>query len=290
MPRESRVEFRALNVKAHPHPEGIYEKLWISAAQMGSILKFRGDKWGMVGTWQVIKVNGKPAIEGELWRFTYIDPNEPWFNVEKKAEATAEDLKAIQIPNHLKPSMKRFRYLFATDQHQLFVQTYGDGETLGIEPAQNFVFALLNQKALELPAVVVDLVQDKESLSRFIQRSHLQTLFIDISKPNPDRFSKEDEDDLFEAMSREGVKRKKIELIAENDEGIKPNEETLKQARVAATNGHVKATALSPDGGTKIFDTKNHPITEAFTYMVGRDSLVERFRTNALDLLARLIK
>lgn len=121
MARRSTISLAILNIVTHPHTPKLYADLFLRAfREHRKPFKLRGDYYGLVQSCFPIDPGDPEAgLEGDLIRFLQIKTDEPWFNLEKVDVASDVEMKAIHIPEHLKPHSQRLRYVFYPKPHRL---------------------------------------------------------------------------------------------------------------------------------------------------------------------------
>jgi hypothetical protein len=133
-------------------------------------------------------------LEGIVHRYDDIDFDQEWFNVISGTAADPEDMKAVQLPPHLKPHFRSFRFRFYPEEHKMVFVHYLPASltndkkapgTFAHSKAQAFWNALLNDNELDHPPVEVTVVQDSHSLDQIFKWSRIQRLWFEIIRPNP---------------------------------------------------------------------------------------------------------
>ncbi|HTW34993.1 MAG TPA: DUF4747 family protein [Rhizomicrobium sp.] len=80
------------------------------------------------------------ALTGFFYIFSKINFDDPWLNTARNAEATEDELEQLNIPEHLAPEFRRFRYIFDPHKHRLFFEIYTrDRDTISIEGLVRFI-------------------------------------------------------------------------------------------------------------------------------------------------------
>lgn len=103
------ISIAALNIAMHkPHSPERYVSMMREAHSLRYLVRQGSLKCAMIGSlYTDDKENPEEGLHGELYLFIKLDPSEPWFNVETKEPASAEDVEAISIPTHLLPHLRR---------------------------------------------------------------------------------------------------------------------------------------------------------------------------------------
>ncbi len=124
MARNRSVIVAGLNVRVHPHPEGIYQNLITAAYRLQRAIQIYGNDALLMTNLSLENLEKDGAVIGEIAKFTDIDFTQPWFSLTKNAQAEENELKAIIIPPHLKPNFKSFSFIFDIKNHILVFENY----------------------------------------------------------------------------------------------------------------------------------------------------------------------
>jgi hypothetical protein len=206
-------------------------------------------------------------LVGSLYRFTNINPDDPWFDIDEHKEADANDVAEVKIPKKLKPNLKEYPYLFDIKRHKLFFKSGGhDG---GISP-------LLVQKMLQnlsgRPNIVrrfgdVDLTVMTEQgvLARLLQWPEIRQIELVLERPNPTDF--DDDQSFYERLKRRSLKKEVTTFVKANEEKtITPDQEMLKMFEIAINNGKYTQKGKNAEGVIETASSTNYPLEEAISY------------------------
>lgn len=270
MNKSRTVKLAAFNIVTHPHSSESYEGLFNAAKDLKQMIKIRGDTYGLLCSAFKLDESNTGTITGEIFTFLNIDPKQPWFDILKGEEATEKDTKEVKIPEHLRPNLKRFRYVFFPASHFL-IYSRDDSVNGAISPSsmKEFLTALLNDNRIigNAPYQVVDvrLIQDRKSLDWIFENIAVEQLDIVIRRPNGDTGG-EAEESIEKEMSDQNIDEYFISQKSEKGKAIKPNKRTERLMGEATINGHITAKGQDKDGITKTADTAEHPLIESFVY------------------------
>lgn len=263
MSQKRTIEICALNVAMHnPHSPQRYVDLFEAAYKSRTLIQ-QGELHGLLlgslyGTesWKKEKV-----INGEIYRFVKVDADEPWFNTQTLKQATDKEVKAISIPAHLLAHLQRIPFVFSPDTHELWFVARDRKNSLGPIPTERFMQKLLDVASAEMgfPTVVVTAMPDTDTLNALLSMHRLQRLIIEVKRPNPDDGASA----AARIMARlEGMNAKKeiSELVADEGESLKPDEETRSRAEVASKNGNVTGIGKTEEGLPSRESTAEKPL------------------------------
>ncbi len=200
-------------------------------------------------------------------RFTRIDPNGRWLNVENLKQADDSEVSKVQIPPNLQPNYKSYFFEFVEESHTFVFESYGFDGSLSPNSVRKFLDALLNSEELvaQFRHVGVSLIQDREQLDYIWKFRQLRRLEIHIRQPNPDIPR-----GLSARISRRLQSMNVKELVESFDNkpgtSIQPDRQAKQLAEVATTNGFVVADGADQNGTSVQVSTADFPKTERVRY------------------------
>lgn len=267
MGKERTLRVGGLNIRVHTkHAADEYAELWKTLHRL-RLPTTRGVNAIMIGSVASLTDASDSPLVGSLYRFTNINPNDPWFDIEEHKEADATDVAEVKIPKNLKPNLKEFPYFFDIKKHKLFIKSGGhDG---GISP-------LLVQKMLQnlcaRPNIVrrfgdVDLTVLTEHgvLARLLQWPEIRQIQLVLERPNPTDF--DDDQSFYERLKRRSLKKEVTTFVKANEEKtITPDQEMLKMFEIAINNGRYTQKGKNAEGVVETASSTNYPLQEASTY------------------------
>lgn len=281
-PRKKKIQLFALNLTTHPHPKGVYTELLRTASRRKVVGRMRGERSALLLS--VAKSGSHPDfLRGSIGTFTGIDRNHRWLNLETSEPADEEELSRVVVPSHLQPNFQQYDYIFHEASHYMIVR-----EELGGGP-QSIARALhniLNHPRMDRAGspVRVQVEQDHETLAG-IFRAYVLSLEIRLELPNPDDLDSARRR-VYEQMAKRKVKKLKETM---SGEGIEADDELRDRARVALSDGEVKARVREGQGPAHDVATKDHPMRHVDTLDAAEDDDRGFWRT-ALDFLDKLRK
>lgn len=264
MSKEQKITVSAINIRVHPHKPDIYLRLFKDAFSLKRPVQIRGNTHGLLnGTFPMRRGKAIEGIEGEISRFTHIDPTGHWLNTETYEPADEAARKAIVIPDNLKPNYVGFNYAFFPASHIFIVQTYSKGVSFSVSMAHKFLDNLFSVPEIQDEYGVVDLtvVPETDALSKIWKIRHIESLLIKIQRPNADDLD-DAERAFLAAMNKEHVSELVEERKAIKGTSIAPSEGTKVLARIAERNGLVKAHGKDESGHPVDESTAEHPLSE----------------------------
>lgn len=265
MSRQRTIKIAALNIAMHkPHSADRYIALMQDAYALQRFVR-QGNLHGVLLGSLYFEDKDKPkkGLNGELYRFVNLDTSEPWFNALTKKEATEDDVSKIRIPNHLLPHLQRIPFVFKPDVHELWFVCHDRKDNLGPRAAVAVFKKLFDELTLDgkYPNVEVTALPDSETLERMLSLPTLEKLTIELKRPNADDGAA-DEVRWLKRLEKQNARKMSVELVAEKDDSIKPDDETRGLAAVAARNGNVSVIGRDAGGQRVDESTEEKPLIE----------------------------
>ena len=267
MPRTRTFKFGILNVVLHPHTETAYASLLQKAFDLKRIIPLDGDRRAYLGSCIPFSSNPADGFEGNIYRFTQINQDQPWLNMLTGNEADPDEVEAdVAIPQHLKPNFSAIRYNFFPKKHKLVFEiarrdpTTNKPTNFSPAMAEKFFDRLFSDNSLrtEFADFEITIEQSSETLEEIFSIFHLRDLKILIKKPNPNDGDIEEE--IERQLEEENVDSLEQTLKSkDSNEGLKPSQRTKVYAKVALSNGFVFGSGYDEEGDKKEFKTANKP-------------------------------
>ncbi|WP_295548620.1 DUF4747 family protein [uncultured Pseudacidovorax sp.] len=276
----------------NPHSPDRYRSLMQRAYAIQKPIalgKLHGVMLGFLKASDAERVEDADFLEGELFRFVKIDMSLPWFNAVTLREATEDEVTEISIPEHLLPNLQRLQFVFNVKRHRLFYISKDRDVTLGPGTAERFfqqLFDIVREGRVSFPPITVTAVPDSDSIDTILSIHKLKKLRIELSVPNPDD-GEEDEERFRRRLEKQKARKQVTELYAESGKGLKPDQETISLARVAAENGFVRGEGNSEEGTKVIENTKNTPEVKIVKINEDAETTMQVLRRYAGELLRR---
>ena len=287
MARDKKLEFGALNVTIHPHTPEKYIQLFNSARKLKSSARLRGDQFGRIGAiYKLDRDQEEPGpIVGEIVKFTNIDVDGEWYDIESKDVATDEDVAEINIPEKLKRNLSRFSFIFFPDDHILVYEGYYDGKALSANFAEKLFELALNHPELtnRFGEVFVSHIPEANAIDRMLELNGVTNLTLVTKRPNPDDL-KVTEKRVHDRLKRLNAAQEERVLKASNGKELLLDQELKLEAKVAAKNGTVELKRYNEAGKKEELSTKDHPMRRTDYYNPNSESPFELLRDMAFNL------
>lgn len=287
-----KLEFGIINITMHPHSPLHYVEL-LTAAWKTKCLASLGRRQLAVIT-NVTKYNpadkdDDAAIQGEFVKFTDIDLDGDWFNVNDMKLAEDTDLASINILEHLKPNTERFYFVFYPKKHLLFYEAYSKGHKLTPASAQKALELILNNKILsdKYGKIEVIHIPQTDALETALKTKVIRQLTLKINRPNADHFDVE-EVNFLRKMQGRNVAQVEETLTAIKGTSIDVDHELKLKAQIAAKNGLVKLEGKDSAHRAVSFSTLSHPRIETAYYDSKSDTALSFLYKMASQLLDKI--
>lgn len=242
------IQIRQINIAMHkPHSPQGYVELFQKAYRMRHIHeRGRADGYMLGAIYGTREALEKDELHGEIYRFTNIDRDAPWFNSDTGKPAEDSETESIAIPGHLHPNLDRIPFVFKPKSHQLWYVSKDRKASMGPTIAEVFLQELFGVTCLKhaLPAVEVTVVPDIAAVSEVLRIHHMSRLTMVFKRPNDD--ADEIEKRIMERMQRRNVSR--LEEVMTSVDGITPDKDMYDEAVAAAKNGYVQSEGHDDNG------------------------------------------
>ncbi|WP_421704519.1 DUF4747 family protein [Aliiroseovarius sp.] len=281
MPRPSKIEVSAVNLRIPADKPRDYVGLIEQLFEARIAIKVYGDSF--IAITQFHKESGL----GVFSKYSEIDIDGSWFDLEDFGPAEQGKVDEVSIPDNLRPNLSAFYFELSEEAHVLAFETYSESKGLSARSVEKYFGAALRHSSIvsKFGRVEADIVKSYGEVERIIGLPNLKELKIVIRRPNPDDISGDlaarIEDRLSEQNGEEYVEITR----SKDDKGLKPNDRSKKLAIVGAENGEV--TGKSIVNGVQVdHTTKEKPEKVVDTY--NKDEVDTR--TMFRKLAGRLVK
>lgn len=268
MARERTIKISGLNIRVHTeHHFSEYKKLWKLILNM-KIKRIRGNIALMIGSARPLyKDKEDSPIVGHIYRFLDIDPNEPWFDIEKNEEADPEDVAQVRIPEKLKPNLTEYPYYFDVVRHKLY---FISGGTDGGISANSVALLFENIAAArriknQFGDIDYTIITEKGVLDELLSWPVIRKIYVRLERPNPSDF--EDDVSFYERLKRRKLKKEEhIYTKASGAKSITPDQEMQDIFRVSIDNGIYKQEGIDKQGVSRDASSTSYPMKEVIKY------------------------
>lgn len=262
MAQKRAVETAAVNISLPDTSRDMYSAFFKNLYLSKRNIQVRGSEYVML-TSISSPTSIDPVFSGTFARFTEIDPNMPWFDIDSLSEADENAMDDVKIPENLRPNYSPFYYIFDPSIHLFIFEARGGGHRVSPNQVEKFLRKLVNLVSPDAGASV-NLISDKSSIQRILSIPRLRHLEIIVELPNPDENS-EAEKRIKDRLREQNARRLTENLDALPGQSLVPDDQTIELAEVASSNGTV--VGRGTDGGVPVeISTKSYPLKRSLRY------------------------
>jgi hypothetical protein len=280
MSRHPKTEVAAINIRIPVEKDRDYVSLISQLAELRLGVKVYGDSYVAISFFD------PDTGLGAFSKYTEIDIDGDWFDLEDFELAAPEKIDEIFIPENLRPNHAAFYFKLDAGLHVLTFEKYSDSKSLSTRSVEKYFGEVLSGTEIvqNYGIVEADIVKSYGEVERILALPNLKEIRLLIRRPNPDDVSgslaKVIEDRLREQNGEEYE-----EVLKSKDDGLLPNDRTKSLAQVAAENGQVKAKSIV-NGVLTEHDTSEAPLTEVLKYDPEAETTLGVFHALSARLMA----
>jgi hypothetical protein len=282
-----------INITIQPHKPEMYVSLFKDANRLKRPIRIKGDQHALLaGVYRLHREDDDKkvyTINGDIRKFTAIDPEADWINTSTGTFAPAESIADLNLPDEWKPNGSRFSYIFYPQEHLFFYEGYYDGKNLTPSTVESFIRQLLNQPELVEKYGVVDVttIPEKDALDSALNMYHKERIELSITRPNPDTFENA-EQKFLKRMHKQNLASIEQTMKAAKGLAIELDKDTETLARIAAKNGKVYIKGKDENDKPTDFSTNEHPLQEREYYNSKTTTPLETLEQIAIQLKDRI--
>lgn len=283
MPRRSKLEVGGVNLRIPQEYERDYGKLLSLLASVKRGVRVYGDSY--VG---ISSFNTESGV-GIFSKYSEIDVDGDWFDIEGFSAADAEDIEEINVPEKLRPNYAAFYFRLNSDAHVITFETYSESKNLSTRSVGKYFTEVLGLPEVrrQFGKVNVSVILSFSTVSEILNRKNLKELNIAIRKPNPDDIGENLAAEIEERLVEQKADEYEETLRSKDEDMIEPSDRTRRLALVAAENGSVRAKTVV-NGVTTIEKAAETPQKEVDTYDKEEQSTRDVFLTLSQRFIERV--
>ena len=275
MARRSKIEVSAVNIRISADKKRDYATLMTELVRLKAGVRVYGD------TYVAVTYFDPDRKLGIISKYSKIDVDGDWFDVDNFDIASEEDVKQINIPEYLRPNFSEYYFLLHSALHVIAFELYADSKGLSSKSVQKYFDEILRRTEIseQFGFVEADVIKSYSEVDRILSLPRLKELRFIIKRPNSDDISGDLASVIEERLSEQNAEVYDESIKSRRDDGLSPNERSRKLASVAAENGQLSAKSLV-NGVMVSHDTKETPLKEVATF--------NRDKRNARDVFVQL--
>lgn len=261
MARSPKLEVAAVNVRIPETHDRDYAALLQSLADLRRGVRVYGDSYLAISNFDSEK------NVGVFSKYTEIDIDGDWFDLDDFDTAGPEKIDEINIPESLKPNHSQFFFELSPELHVIAFSSYSSSKGLSSRSVERYFAEALRwgEVADKFGKVESDIVKSYGEVDRILELPELKQLHLIIRRPNSDDIGRSLADIIEERLREQNADQYEESLTATGASDLDPNERTKKLAHVAAENGQVHAKSIV-NGVLVPQNTEESPLTEHTIY------------------------
>ena len=182
MARDPKIEVAAINIRISEEFDRDYPELITKLAALRKGVRVFGDSYVAISQFD------KNTNIGVFSKYTEIDINGEWFDIDSFDVAAPEKIEEINIPKNLRPNYAAFYFQLDPDLHVVAFATYSDSKGLSARSVEKYF-----EQALMAPEihgvygrVEADSIKSYEEVEKILSLPDLRELQLIIRPPNTD--------------------------------------------------------------------------------------------------------
>lgn len=250
-------EFAVLNIVCQPHPEGVYRRIFDTAAEARRGVQYYGERYASISP---VSGTRNGVFTGRLANWIEPDRRAKTIRVDDLEQVEFEE-SGVVIPKGLGLNSRVFNFAFCIKHHALVIElTNDENQKISARQAQRAVKNLLDASRPEgVDEISVHVRSKASAIDSMLSLPSVRKISIDLKRPNPTDYS-DDEEDILREMEEENAKRRKTEIsLASGRDTIKLNHRHLAMANVAKDNGSVTVEGTDENGEKIHLSTREMP-------------------------------
>lgn len=284
MARNSKIEVSAVNLRIPAEKERDYAGLIEALRKQRRGVRVYGH------TYVAISHFDPKSLEGIISKYTEIDIDGEWFDLDDFDAATENKVGEINIPKNLRPNLSQYYFELNEKEHVLVYSSYSESKSLSARSMENYFQEVLDASAIKnkFGSVQADVVKNYSEVEKIMALPKLRELRFSIRRPNSDGLGKDLAERIEERLKEQDGDEYQEAIKTSSSKGLKPNERTKQLGYVAAENGELEAKSLV-NGVLTPHTTENAPLVEQETYTKDESEKI-KFGVLAKRLIKRIKK
>lgn len=285
MARQSKIEVSAINLRIPADKPRKYLSLIEQLYEARIAIKVYGDSFIAITSFD------KDSGLGVFSKYSEIDIDGTWFNLEDFAPATPNQVDEVSIPENLRPNLSAFYFELDEETHVLTFESYSESKGLSARSVEKYFKAALKHESISgtYGRIEADIVKSYGEVERIIGLPNLKELKIIIRRPNSDDISGDLAAQIEERLSDQNGEEYIETTRSKDQDGLKPNERSQRLAIVGAENGEVSGKSIV-NGVQVDHTTKEKPEKVVDTYNkddIDNRTIFKRLSINMLEIIKR---
>ncbi|MEH6489653.1 DUF4747 family protein [Hyphomonas oceanitis] len=282
MARSPKLEVSAINIRISTDEDRDYVALVKLLASQKKGVRVYGDSYVAISFFD------ETTNTGILSKYTEIDIDGDWFDLEDFDAAPPEKLDEISIPESLRPNLAQFYFRLDPNSHIFLFSNYSASKSLSARSMERYFEQSLRWSVVNetFGRVEADIIKSYDEAEMLLKMPHLKEMRFIIGRPNTD-IGKGLAEEIEERLERENGDEYEEVVRAKNEKDLSPTDRSFNLAIVASENGKVETKSLV-NGIVTTHTTGDSPLVEKDTYDPEVVSELNVFNRLASSLLAKV--
>lgn len=283
MGRPAKLEVSAINIRIPSDRNRDYAALISHIKSLKLGIKVLGD------TCVALTHFNEQDGTGTFSKYSEIDIDGKWFNIDDFNIADQEDVEKVQIPSHLRPNYSAFRFSLSEELHVIAFETYADSKSVSARSIERFFREVLDLDNIQsvYGYVEADVVRSYVEVDKLVNLPDLRELRIIIRRPNSDDVSSDLAAEIEQSLKEQHGEEYEQTIRSKNGDGLVPSPKTKRLSRIAAENGQVVAKSIT-NGVLMEHNSDEKPLKEVTTYNTDVDNPTSVFSNLAQSLFSQI--
>ena len=203
-------------------------------------------------------------ISGTFIRYTYIDPNSPWWDSQERKILVDEEGKPIpQVRYGIGPNTKPIYFSFDINRHILLVDLHNISINQMVR-ALGSIFSSDNFKSV-FGEINSTIIPSSDAIEKVLSLRTIKRIKMSLTIPNADVASLSEEE-IYARMNGMNAGKIEHEYVCQTDKSLEPDDELKLILNVASRNGYVSSSGRNERDKKESRSTKAYPKRERETY------------------------
>ena len=264
MARKSALVVAGVNIAAEPpHSPNLYKDV-ITYIKNNKIIGIFGNERLEIESFSIDYENY--IIDGTFSRYSYIDPQKPWWDSNRGQKILDEQGNPIpQVEEGKGPNQKSILFSFNLNNHKLLI----DEKNITINSFKKAFESMLCNKNLTdtFGTINITKIPTQDIITYILSIHKLKKIYFKLTIPNPDLTSNPQlEADIFQRFQNINAGSIEGSITSQKNEEVAPDESLKAMLVVASRNGFVETKGKDENGEKDERSTREHPKRARTTY------------------------
>ena len=284
MARDPKLEVSAVNIRIPESHERDYVGLVRALADLRRGVRVYGDSYVAISFFD------PDTGVGVFSKYTELDIDGAWFDLDDFDEAEPEQVEEVSIPENLRPNLSQFFFRLDSSLHVVVFSSYAESKALSARSVaryfrEAFAWTDISQRYGRVEA---DVVQSYSAVSELLDLPNLKEIRFIIRRPNPDDIGKGLASIIEKRLNANNADEYEEVLRSKDSGDITPSQRARELGAVSAENGELRTKSLI-NGIMTERHTSESPLQESKKYKPGdfelaifsglADSILTKIRT-----------